>query len=164
MNDASALIDIQKAGLLEQYSKIGFTLVLPDVVQAELRDMTVVDFEKLGFEVASLDGRGVLAVKEIRDAHAGLSLADTFALVVAEDVSGSVLLTGDRQLRIVAQKRGVEVHGVLWMLDRMFEQDLLAAGRILEVLSFFENDTTVRLPPRLLSLYLQKYQAILDKV
>lgn len=36
------------------------------------------------------------------------------------------LLTGDRELRHVAEERGLEVHGVLWVLDQLVEHGLLA--------------------------------------
>ena len=46
------------------------------------------------------------------------SLRDLTSLVVARD-AGVVLLTGDGALRKAAAKEGVEVHGVLWVLDRL---------------------------------------------
>ena len=157
VNDASVLIDIHKAGILQVYSRANFTLVLPDVVHKELRDMSDVNFEELGFEMASLEGPDVLAVKRILDSHSGISIPDIFALVVAEKITESILLTGDRKLRQIAETRNVEVHGVLWILDQLFEQRLLTAAVVLDVLELFIKDPAVRLPAKLLSEYRRKY-------
>jgi len=159
VNDASVLIDIHKAGILQVYSRAEFTLVLPDVVQKELRDMSDVNFEKLGFEIASLEGPDVLKVKSILDKHSGISIPDTFALIVAEKLTDSILLTGDRRLRNIAVTRNVEVHGVLWILDQLFEQGLLTARVVLDVVRLFSEDPAVRLPAKLLSAYREKYES-----
>jgi hypothetical protein len=37
----------------------------------------------------------------------------------------AILLTGDRRLRLEGLKRKVEVHGVLWILDRLIEKKVL---------------------------------------
>ena len=54
----------------------------------------------------------------------GLSAADISVLYLAirED---AMLLSGDRQLRKQAHQRLVEVHGTLWILDRLVEEALL---------------------------------------
>jgi hypothetical protein len=46
-----------------------------------------------------------------------LSVHDEFAYALAESRTGSILLTGDGQLRMLAKSNKIEVHGVLcgWM-------------------------------------------------
>lgn len=160
VNDASALIDIFKAGFLQEYSSLDWRLVLPDVVERELRSLSHLDLVGLGFEVVELDSEGVLAVKKLRDTHERLSVADSFALVVAESMPGSILLTGDRDLRRVAQARGVEVHGVLWLLDALFQGELLDAGGVLRAIAIFESDVTIRMPAQLLEDYRVRYSSM----
>ncbi len=162
VNDASVLIDIHKAGILQVYSLANFKLVLPDVVHRELSEMSDIDFEDLGFQIANLEGSDVLSVKSILDRHSGISIPDVFALVLAEKLPNSILLTGDRKLRKIAATRNVEVHGVLWILDQLFEQRLLTVSVVLEVLDLFSEDLAVRLPEKYLSIYRKKYKE-LDK-
>lgn len=50
-----------------------------------------------------------------------LSLPDTFALALAK-TRRFALLTGDRELRVLAGAEKVECHGVLWLLDRMNDE------------------------------------------
>lgn len=37
----------------------------------------------------------------------------------------ALLLTGDKELRLLAEARQVEVHGTLWIFDRLVEKRLL---------------------------------------
>ncbi len=53
VNDASALLDIYKAGLLVSYSKLPCRLILPDLVARELRSLG--HLLSPGFEILSLD-------------------------------------------------------------------------------------------------------------
>ena len=39
------------------------------------------------------------------------------------------LLTGDRKLRSEAENQGVEVHGTIWVIERLVEQNLIKMGR-----------------------------------
>lgn len=79
-----------------------------------------------------LDGDGVtLALSYLRKRRS-LSLPDSFALALAK-TNAWTLLSGDRELRALADEEEVRCHGVLWLLDRMFErrvidQDDLVAG------------------------------------
>lgn len=161
VNDASALIDLFKVGLLRSYSNLNYRLLLPDVVEDELLTLNDLDFRELGFEIIELDADGMRKVKILRDSHQQLSVADTFALVVAESFVGSILLTGDAGLRRVAQARGVRVHGVLWLLDQLYESSLLDAAMIVTALQRFNEDRTIRLPQSALKTYLQHYQGLL---
>ncbi len=161
VNDASALIDLFKAGLLQSYSRLNYRLMLPDVVESELQSLDGMDLRELGFEVVDLDPHGVGQVKAIRDAYQHLSAADSFSLVVAERHEGCILLTGDGGLRRVAQSRGVKVHGVLWLLDALYDADLLDAATIVAALELFDDDITVRLPRAAVASYQQRYKALL---
>ncbi len=162
VNDASVLIDLFKAGLLQSYSHLNYRLLLPDVVENELLTLDNMNIRELGFEVVELGPPEIKKVKELRDSHQYLSVADTFALVVAETFTGSILLTGDGGLRRVAQARGIRVHGVLWLLDELYTAKLLDAAAIVDALNVFDEDITVRLPRKVLDTYLQRYQGLIS--
>jgi predicted nucleic acid-binding protein len=158
VNDASALLDIYKAGLLVSYSKLPCRLILPDLVARELRSLGHLDLLSLGFEILSLDTAGVTEVIATRNRHAALSNPDTFALVLAATLPGSILLTGDGALRRVAEERGIRVHGVLWLIDTLFGQSLIDAEQAIASLLALRDDAAVWLPERLMSDYLERYR------
>ena len=86
----------------------------------------------MGLRVEELDGDGVaLALGYLRKRRA-LSLPDSFALALAK-TNAWTLLSGDRELRELAEEEEIQCRGVPWLLDQMFEhsvmnQDDLRAG------------------------------------
>ena len=58
---------------------------------------------------------------------------------------GLVLLTGDGHLRQAARREGVEVHGVLWVLDGLLEDRGLTAREAIQALRRM-LDAGARLP------------------
>lgn len=75
-----------------------------------------------------------------------LQLNDCFALALAEAIDDSILLTGDASLRAVAESKGIEVHGVLWVVDELASRRVVSPRRLYEVLRFFRDDDLVFLP------------------
>ena len=87
-----------------------------------------------------------------------LSLNDSFAFVLAERIADCILLTGDASLRALAESSAIDVHGVLWVLDQLLGNRIVAPRRLLNALLVFEADPTVRLPGRTLGAYIRRYR------
>lgn len=67
-----------------------------------------------------LDGGEVALALDYRRRRRSLSLPDSFALALAKTRSWT-LLSGDGELRKLAAERKVACHGVLWLIDWIFE-------------------------------------------
>jgi hypothetical protein len=52
------------------------------------------------------------------------------------------------------------VHGVLWVIDEVYENRLAMPGDILVALRLFEEDVTVRLPRRSVAAYVKRYESM----
>ena len=156
VNDASALIDLHKAGLLRFYSKLSYELVIPDQIFEELNSISEFSFENQGFKVVEFGAKGTARLLEVL-AETSATYNDSFALVHAESRPGSILLTGDKKLRKIAKRLGIQTHGTLWLLDQMHDQGVITSVEILSVLTLFEQDTTIRVPVKLLKEYRAKY-------
>jgi predicted nucleic acid-binding protein len=89
-----------------------------------------------------------------------LSIHDGFALALAEDNDGCILLTGDGTLRVLAASSGIEVHGVLWVIDQIYANGLATAQLLHAALLLFEQDTAVRLPARELISCIKRYERL----
>ncbi|MGD0951750.1 MAG: hypothetical protein ABR985_05050 [Methanotrichaceae archaeon] len=50
---------------------------------------------------------------------------DLFALVLAIEEK-TTLLTGDNALRKAALQEGVDVHGIIWLLDKMIQDKVIS--------------------------------------
>ena len=117
VSDTSVLIDLDRGTLVEATFRLPFKFTVPDLLyERELREHGGPDFVRMGLRVAELDGCGVaLALGYLRK-RKSLSLPDSFALALAK-ANAWTLLSGDRELRVLAEEEEVRCHGVLWLLD-----------------------------------------------
>jgi predicted nucleic acid-binding protein len=69
---------------------------------------------------------------------------DLAALLLAQ-LEEAILLTGDGALRSLAEGNGIEVHGMLWVLEEMIQEGVLVSARAVRALeTMLENGS--RLP------------------
>ena len=121
VSDSSVLFDLERGGLLPLAFKSNMTMVVPDLLyDRELAPYNGPYYRELGLLVVTLSPEEISFAQEVSSNHNALSLPDCFALACATRPK-HVLLTSDGTLRIVAEKRGVARHGLLWLLDRMAE-------------------------------------------
>ena len=90
----------------------------------------------------------VMEKVEEYDGKCNLSPEDISVLVYAKE-NGFRLLTGDKTLRTKAIDDGVRVSGILYLTDRMVEENLVSAE---EMISILQRLLTVnkRLPKRII--------------
>ena len=153
VSDTSCLIDLRYAGLLEVFLDLPDELVIPDVIfHDELLSFSRKEkaLIRRRMTIASLEAQGVERVSEVLALSPALSTYDGFAFVVAEERPGSILLTGDRRLRTLAQAEQIEVHGVLWVVEQLAVHR--KASRILRLaaLEAWRDNPASRLPKSIL--------------
>ena len=125
VSDTSVLIDLDRGTLVEATFRLPFEFTVPDLLyERELKEHGGPDFVRLGLRIAELDGDGVSLALGYRRKRRPLSLPDSFALALAK-TNAWTLLSGDRELRELAEEEGVRCHGVLWLLDQMLEQRVI---------------------------------------
>lgn len=162
VSDSSCLIDLRKANLLEAFLRLPYEVLIPNTLfDGELLNFTPEQKHAMlsgGLRVVDIPGTGVLRAQQIARESPRLSVHDGFALVVAESHDGCVLVTGDAPLRALAERRGIEVHGVLWIVDELFQQKVEKAARLVAALQVLESDAAVRLPRRELLAAIRRYE------
>ena len=125
VSDTSVLIDLDRGSLVESTFRLPFEFTVPDLLyERELREHGGPGFVRLGLRVEELDGNGVSLALSYLSKRRSLSLPDSFALALAK-TNAWTLLSGDRELRELAEEVEVQCHGVLWLLDQMFEQRVI---------------------------------------
>ena len=127
--DNSVLSDLHFGDLLRLLGALAFRTIVPDAVYDEHTRiggaaLTVETLGAWGLEVRGTGPDGVSRVAELVRDNPSLSTPDHFALVTAEECEG-LLLTGDRNLRSLAERLGVQTHGVLWVFDELVNSALL---------------------------------------
>ena len=162
VSDTSCLIDLRKAALLAAFLRLPFEILIPNTLfEDELLSFTAEEkrtLVKAGLKVVDLLGPQVSRARDVIRAQPSLSIHDGFAFALAETHPGCILLTGDSGLRTLAERRQIEVHGVLWVCDRLLESKLATAERLYTTLSKLATDPAVRLPKRELAAYIRRYQ------
>lgn len=163
VSDSSCLIDLRKASLLEAFLRLPYEILIPNTLfEDELLKFTAAQKRMLlrnGLKVVDVPGEGVLRAREVIQQAPRLSTHDGFAFVVAERHQGSILVTGDGLLRALATSHGIEVHGVLWIIDEIHRHAIETPATLVAALRLFEQDATVRLPRRDLLSAIRRYES-----
>ncbi len=150
ISDSSCLIDLHKGGLLEAIFDLPFTFAIPQpLFDEELLSISPAEKEsllQLGMEVLIVPGEQVLTAQTYFNENRRLKLNDCFALAMAEAIAKAILFTGDQPLRVVAESKNVETHGVLWAIDMLEDHTDIAPATLIETLELYDNDPLVRLP------------------
>ena len=146
VSDTSVLIDLDRGSLVEPAFRLPFEFTVPDLLyERELKPHGGEDFIRLGLRVEELDGNAVALALGYRRKRRSLSLPDSFALALAK-TSAWTLLSGDRGLRELAKQEDVDCHGVLWLLDRMFEHHVIDRSALCAGLDKIAAHPRCRLP------------------
>lgn len=111
-------------------------------------------------KVVDLPGDRVLRAQEIVRGAPRLSIHDGFAFALAEHHDDSILLTGDGSLRALASDQGMEMHGVLWVVDEIHANGIGSAALLHKALLVLAEDQTTRLPKRELTAYIRRYDSL----
>lgn len=127
--DTNICVDLFNGNLLTIVLKLPYRFYLPDVILHELKEPDGTSLVSLGFEPLQLSPEAVQIVFQFASRYNKPSRVDLFALVAAK-TSSMTLLTGDENLRKAAEKEQVDVHGLLWLLDKLFDARLLSGPQL----------------------------------
>jgi predicted nucleic acid-binding protein len=131
--DTTICIDLFNGQLLEKVTNLPYELVLPDVIVEELIEPSGEYLIKIGYKRLQIDEETIDQIIDLRERYSKPSTNDLFALLVAK-INSCEILTGDNDLRSVAKKEGVTVHGIFWILDNLVEGNILTPGEAADAL------------------------------
>ncbi|WP_295876721.1 hypothetical protein [uncultured Akkermansia sp.] len=137
IHDACVLLDLIEGDLLDLWFQLGFEtrtthLVYQEILEEEQFSLlqTYVDADKLILE--SIDESDLPALNA-QAKEWKVSLQDVSVAHLAKK-HGGILLSGDKRLRTKSAEAGIEVKGILWVLDIIVERKLLIPQRALNAL------------------------------
>jgi predicted nucleic acid-binding protein len=116
----------------------------PDVLYREELEQHHPELPGLGLRIERLSSAGVAEVERLSVVYPGPSTNDLFALALAKERHWP-LLSGDGHLRKVAEAEDVEIHGTLWIIERMIVSGTLTLARARTSLALMK-DAARRLP------------------
>lgn len=161
VSDTSILIDLERGGLLEVAFSCGLTMIVPDILyDRELLSENGPYLRSLGLGVVELSPDEVSFAQQVKSARTSLSLADCFALSFTQRAD-HILLSGDKILHSEARARNGEVHGLLWLLDRMHAENV-SPEKLFDGLTKIQTHYRCRLPKEDVQIRLSLWQSVLN--
>lgn len=157
VTDANIWIDLHHANLLDEAFGLEVSWMTPDIVFHD--EVLTVDralLKDLGLEVRPLSGEELPRITELNARHPSPSPKDLSTIVVAEDEKG-IFVTGDGPLRRAVEEEGREVHGVLWVLDRLVDQAIIPPPRAATALNTMVSHGS-RLPEKEVDRRLRRWE------
>ncbi|MEE4210450.1 MAG: hypothetical protein V2I43_14445 [Parvularcula sp.] len=148
VSDTCVIIDLERAGLLDEMFLLPFEFAVPDLLYARELEGDLGDrLIALGLRVEELTVAELRRATSVNRQHVKLSLPDTFAFALAESRAWT-LLTGDGTLRELAVTEQIAIHGVLWLIDQMADGNHVAFERLHGGLSQLFAHPRCRLPAK----------------
>ena len=157
VNDANILIDLISIDLLNDFLKLDFEFHTNDLVVNEIKIgihliIEIIESNKLIVsETKAEDYANILALKT-----KNLSFEDCSIWYYTKKIEG-VLLTGDAKLRKSVEKDNIEVRGILFVFDKLVENNIISLTKASEKLNELATINT-RLPKREIEKCLAKWK------
>jgi predicted nucleic acid-binding protein len=138
VNDANILIDLVELKLLPHFFALEFEFLTTELVLAELFEeqyQSLLPYIDNGtLIVHEMTGDDLTEIYLIQASRPSLSEQDCSAFYQARK-NTATLITSDNTLRAFAKAEQLEVHGHLWVFDRMVEANTITGSRACEKLS-----------------------------
>jgi rRNA maturation endonuclease Nob1 len=131
IKDANVFIDLESMGLLDLWFQVGITTLTSSFVVMELEDgghenalACIRAKQAVEAVISSEEMAGAFA--DFQDTHGGAGLSETDLSVIYLAIRvNAMVLSGDRLLRMTAEAQHLEVHGTLWIMDRLVAEGIL---------------------------------------
>ena len=126
VTDANILFDADKGGILHEMFQLPIFFITSDFVASrELKNPPLSSFEQEGIHIEELSQNEIRMLDEIKSLNKNLSINDISVFILAKK-RGITLLTGDDALKTYAESSGVQVHGILWILDELVRNEIIS--------------------------------------
>jgi len=136
ISDTNIFIDLIETGLLDTFFSLPWEFHTTDMIIHELKESAqrkkVIAYQrKKVLHVKTFDEKElsnlIVFHAQMRN-KTNVSIQDCSVWLYAHD-NGYMLLTGDSKLKNAAMKSGVDVHGILFVIDKLVEHQLLTRER-----------------------------------
>lgn len=120
ISDANIIIDIETGGLIDQMFRLEYRFGVPNVLFEQELQQQHGHLVTLGLEVLEVHSEAVRYAETLGGRYRATGAMDLLALALARQECCS-LLSGDKALRQVAKKEGVDVKGTIWLVGEMLQ-------------------------------------------
>jgi len=128
VTDTNIWIDLENGSLLDTIVDLPYQFIMTDFAANELLPNQWTTVMSLGVQAYPLSSEQISDIYDLNQHHKTVSTTDISSLVLARDLQ-AILLSGDNPLRKLAEEFVIEVHGVLWVLDKIVQHQLILRRR-----------------------------------
>jgi predicted nucleic acid-binding protein len=138
ITDTNVLFDIIKVGALPEFFSLDFdictTVFVIDEIKPSLQREQVETFirskQLTVFDFSGEDIEGIVNFDILRDLK---RFTDKSVIWKSVELK-CPMLTGDKKMREVAEKLGIEVHGSIWVIDELIRNQLISPAKTVGLL------------------------------
>ncbi|MBB87289.1 MAG: DUF3368 domain-containing protein [Xanthomonadales bacterium] len=138
ISDSNILIDLDCCGLLPKVFKLPFQIAVPDVLYLEELSEKHAELPALGLKVLQFGPNVTSDIMRMRRQYPASGFLDLTALAVARSL-GADLLTGDKQLRKIAEAEQQRVRGTIWVMTALVEHKVLSRRHAVDALEVMKS-------------------------
>ena len=152
LNDTNIIIDLMSVDIFRHLFRLPWEVHVTDMVLAELKqaDQSEMAEEAVGQGCILVDTFSSKEVGEISERYEFISQRTNLSpcdcsVWYASEKRGYTVLTGDKKLRTVVEESGIEVHGILYVLNAMVDASIIAPDEAIRILTKLQS-INCRLP------------------
>jgi len=127
ISDANIIIDMEVGRLIDAMFRLPFEYATPESLFVQELRATHTDLVERGLQLETLPPKMIDRVQALGQQYKGVSSHDLEALVLAKH-RDAPLLTGDKKLRLVCLEENIDVRGTLWLVEQLFQSELITAN------------------------------------
>ncbi len=166
VSDANIFIDLISMGFIGDFFLLSFDIMTVDFIMRELKKSGQKEIvqayearKKLTIQTFSADE--IVEINTLRDsAGYKVSIQDCSIWFCSKKI-GAAILTGDKALTTRARGDGIEVHGLLYVLDQLVDQNIIPPALASEKLSELAN-CNKRLPEKLIRELISRWDSLIS--
>ncbi len=161
IHDANILIDLTNLNLTVKFFQLNFEFHTTDLAFDEiseglkkkelsilLNNLNIKTFEEAEFK----------KIIEENKKYKILSIQDHSILELSLSLQG-ILCTGDKKLKKIAENKGIETHGTLWIIEQLVSSKHLSCKEAIEKLNQLKENNP-RIPKTATRKLIKKYSCI----
>ena len=140
VQDANILIDLELSGLLGAWFQLDIETHTTDLIinQVGKHEEILANVASGRLIVHEFSAERIEEVIALTNSYPSIDIEDGSIYLLAKELD-AFLLTGDKPLRKLAIVRCVEVHGTLWIFERLIERKVITRSAAAEKLKQLLN-------------------------
>ena len=163
ITDTNILFDVISIGALPEFFGLDYKIcttvfVIQEIKQSDQKEAIEVFVQAKELTVIEFDSDEIGEIEEFKTSKNFKGITDKSVLWKSVKLN-CPLLTGDRKLRSEAENQGVEVHGTIWVIEKLVEKNLINLARGVHLLESLKQ-VNASLPSDEIDKLIKKYRKV----